>query len=230
MTEARRRRLWQLGAVTVFALLIAAVVIAVSRSGSESLQHLPADRAATARLFAGIPQDGQTLGPRGAGATLVEFADLQCPFCREFTTDTLPDVIDRYVRPGKLRVRFMPQTIIGPQSDNAAKAALAAGEQNRLWQFTDLFYRNQDDENSGYVTSEFIRTLFENTPGLNAKQAEADADSPEVEDLLTRSRNLFDADGLSATPTFVLASPGTDTQHLDAAEVLPALEQTLGSG
>ena len=229
MSQARRQRLWQFGAGAVFVIILAVVAIVVSQSGSSSLQHLGEDRAAAAELFDGIPQSGQTLGDPHAKATLLEFADLQCPFCRAFTLDTLPTVVSRYVKPGDVRLRFMPVTIIGPQSDDAAKAALAAGEQDRLWQFADLFYRNQDDENSGYVTTGFIRTLFDNTPGLSVDRATADANTPAVDDLLSRSRNLFDHYGLRATPSFVLVQANHETQELSAPEVLPALEQLLGS-
>src|SRR4051794_15979089 len=119
------------------------------------------------------------------------------------------------------------QTIIGPQSDEAARAALAAGEQDRLWQFADLFYRNQDDENSGYVTDEFIRTLFENTPGVNVGQAVNDLGSAGVGDSLSRSKNAFDRLGLSATPTFVLVHQGQESDPFGAGEVQSKLEAAL---
>jgi protein-disulfide isomerase len=229
LNQLRRQRLWQFGAAAIFGVILAAVVIVISNSGSSSLQHLGDDRAAVAKLFDGIPQNGQTLGAADAKATLLEFADLQCPFCRAFTLDTLPEVISRYVRPGKLRIRFEPQTVIGPQSADAARAALAAGQQNRLWQFTDLFYRNQDDENSGYITSAFINTLYENTPGLNLSRALNDLDAPGSENLLMRSQSLFRMYELNATPTFVLVRPNNEAQNLDAGNVLAALEQALGS-
>lgn len=227
MSEARRQRLWQFGAATAFVAILAVVAIVVSSSGSSSLKHLDEDRATVRKLFDGIPQQGQTLGDAQARATLLEFADLQCPFCRSFTLDDLPEIIARYVKPGDLQIRFEPQTIIGPQSDEAARAALAAGEQDRLWQFADLFYRNQDDENSGYVTDEFIRTLFENTPGVNVGEAVNDLGSAGVGDSLSRSKNAFDRLGLSATPTFVLVHQGQESDPFGAGEVQSKLEAAL---
>jgi protein-disulfide isomerase len=229
LSQVRRQRLWQFGAATAFVAILAIAAVVISSSGSSSLQHLGEDRTAVAKVFDHVPQHGQVLGASSAKATLLEFADLQCPFCRTFMLNTLPEVISRYVKPGKLRVRFLPQAVFGPQSADAARAALAAGQQNRLWQFADLFYRNQDDENSGYVTSGFIQTLFANTPGLDVKAASADLDTPQVEDLLKRSQGLFGTYGLNATPAFILARPNQDNQKLGASEVLPALEQALGS-
>ena len=102
------------------------------------------------------------------------------------------------MKPGKLRLRFEPQTILGEglsenQSETAAHYALATSLQNRLWQFTDLFYRNQDEENSGYVTDSFLQTLAKNTKGLDVERATKDAGSKAVDKLLDGSTRQFSA-------------------------------------
>ncbi len=223
MPEVRRQRLWQLGAATAFAAIVVAVVIVVSRSGSDSLQHLAADREAVAQLFKGVPQNGLYLGDGDAPATLVEYADLQCPFCRAFALDALPAIVERYVRAGRLRLRFEPQTILGQglsenQSETAARFALAASLQDRLWQFTDLFYRNQDDENSGYVTDSFLATLATNTEGLNVHAATQAQGSAAVSRLLDASTSQFAARGFGGTPAFALERRGQPFEILDISD------------
>ncbi|MDX6638367.1 MAG: hypothetical protein QOJ01_1878 [Solirubrobacterales bacterium] len=223
MSQARRQRLWQLGAAAVFAAIVVAVVIVVSRAGSSSLQHLPADRQAVAELFGGIREQGLYLGDPKAPATLVEYADLQCPFCRAFTLSSLPTIVDRYVRPGRLRLRFEPQTFIGNgfsenQSETAARFALAASLQNRLWPFVDLFYRNQDEENSGYVTDSFLHTLAKNTRGLDVAAATDAQGSAAVTKLLDASTAQFSSRGLSTTPSFVLEQANTQPAPLDITD------------
>ena len=238
MSEVRRQRLWQFGAATVFAAIVVVVVIVVSTSGSDSLQHLPADRKAVAQLFEGVPQEGLYLGDPNAPATLVEYADLQCPFCRAFALSALPTLIDDYVKPGKLRMRFEPQTIIGQglsenQSETAARFALAASLQNRLWQFTDLFYRNQDEENSGYVTDSFLTTLARSTQGLDVAQATQNQSSGAVTKLLDASTSQFSTRGFDATPSFSLEQRGKAPQAIqvsdpsDPSELTAAIDQAL---
>lgn len=80
--------------------------------------------------------DPMVLGSATAPVTMVEFADFRCPFCAQFTRDTEPELIKRYVDTGVLRIEWRDSPIFGDQSFHAARAGRAAAEQNRFWQFT----------------------------------------------------------------------------------------------
>jgi protein-disulfide isomerase len=91
---------------------------------------------------AGAPE----LGDRGAPAVVIIFSDFQCPYCGEFARTEFHDVVDEYVRDGRLRVVFeyFPLTTIHPQALQAAHAAECADEQGQFWKLHDLLFRNQD--------------------------------------------------------------------------------------
>ena len=91
-------------------------------------------------------------GDPKAPVVLTEFADLQCPFCRDYALNVLPQIIERYVRTGRLRLELRLRAFLGADSDVAGRAAQAAATRDRMWNFVDLFYRNQGTENTGYVT------------------------------------------------------------------------------
>ena len=74
-------------------------------------------------MLDGIPQDGIALGEPDAPVTLVEYADLQCPFCAEWALQTFPELVADYVRDGRLRIEFRGLTFIGPESEDALRAA-----------------------------------------------------------------------------------------------------------
>src|SRR4051795_11779508 len=169
----RKRRLIQLGAGLGGALVIVAIVIALTAgSGTKAAGagKTASGAAATQTLLGGIPQNGLVLGNPKAPVTLVEFADLQCPVCRAYTSDVFPTLVKQYVRTGKVKMVFRSLHFIGDDSTTAALAAQAAGQQNKLWQFADLFYRNQQQENTGYVTDAFIRQIAGGVSGLNVSR------------------------------------------------------------
>lgn len=205
MDQARLRKL---GIAAVLAAALVAVAVIVSLGGSQDGGSPSDDTAEVEELFAGIPQRGEVLGEPGAAATMVEFADLQCPFCRDYTVEVLPELVERYVRPGDLRMSLHLVAILGQDSARAAEVAAAAALQDRMWEFTDLFYRHQGREGSGYVTEEFLREIAEATPGLDAELALEQADSPQAQRVVARADTQASRFGIDSTPSFLLASDG----------------------
>src|SRR5690349_11749178 len=127
----QRNRLYQLGGVAVAAAIVVAVLIVISASGGDQKKSTSSTSAAAASSsLAGIPQQGFAIGRSDAPVTIDEFADLQCPYCREFAVGALPDLIAKEVRTGKLRIVFHPLAIIGQDSLTAARVAAAAAQQN----------------------------------------------------------------------------------------------------
>jgi protein-disulfide isomerase len=222
--ERRHRRLWQVGAVLVVAAAVVGVLIAVSQGGGQRKLKAgqPVPGAATTRaLFSGIPQHGIALGSPNAPVTLVEFADLQCPFCRLYTENVLPTLVARYVRTGKVRIVFRNLAFIGPDSVAAAQMAAAAGQQDRLWQFVDLFYANQQEENSGYVTDSFLRQIASNVPGLDVAQAMRARSNPAVQAQLQAASALAGRYGIHSTPSFLLGRRGQPRQPMQYGSLSP---------
>jgi protein-disulfide isomerase len=92
-----------------------------------------------------IPTDGYpSIGPADAPITLVEFADFQCPYCRQWEQQTYQPLLQAY--PGKIRFvyRDFPLTSIHPNAMPAAEAAQCANEQGKFWDFHDKLFGGQD--------------------------------------------------------------------------------------
>ena len=236
-----RSRALLLGGAALAAVVVVAVAIAVSQGGEDEPAGDGGAPAANGQAgqatdvgsrFEGIPQNGVSLGDPDAPATLIEFADLQCPFCAEYTREALPAVIERYVRSGRVRLELQLLSFIGPDSERAAQLAAAAAQQDLMWQFSDLFFAEQGAENSGYATDAFLRGVARETPGLDVPQAFADRDSPAVARQLRQAQAQATALGVESTPSFLLrqgAAPPEPLplQALDAQTVTTALDQAL---
>jgi protein-disulfide isomerase len=209
--KQRRQRMIQLGAVAVFgAAIVIVALIVLSQSGSDDPggdTALEGTAAIDAQLR-GIDQDGLSLGDTDAPVTVSEFGDLQCPVCKAFSEQVLPDLIDEEVRNGDARLDFKALTFIGPQSEDAALAALAAGEQGRYWSFIELFYRNQGQENSGYVTDEFLEEVARGAGVEDIERWNADRADPALQDQLTAASDEASELGINSTPTFHVEGPG----------------------
>jgi len=208
-------------AVTVLAaVLIVAAAVAISQAGGSSggaggaVQGGPETRA----LFQGVPQHGITLGDPNAPVTLTEFGDLQCPFCRQYAEAVLPTVVKRYVRTGQLRLEFRNLTFLGPDSVRAARVAAAAGRQDRLWQFIDLAYRNQGEENSGYVTDAYLRGIAR-AAGVDTAEAFGAAGGGAVSAQLDAAAADAQRFQIDSVPSFLLARAGEQPHRLSPASL-----------
>jgi protein-disulfide isomerase len=210
-TRQRLRRRNLIGTL-VAAVAIVTVAVAVSSGRSPRLGASPDGRlsgaAFSSRLFAGIPQRGTVLGRADAPVRLVEFADLQCPYCDEYAVQALPTLVADYVRQGKLQMQFENLSFIGPDSVKAGRVAAAAAEQNRLWNFVDLLYLNQGEENTGYVTASYLHRLLVAVPSLNVPAALRASGTPAADAALHEANQLAAGENVSGTPTFLVGRTG----------------------
>jgi len=219
------------------AAVVVVILVAVSSSGGGSTASTSSSASSSApvagaqasrSLLNGIPQKGLTLGNANAPVRVLEFADLQCPFCRDYTTGVMPGLVQKYVRTGKVRMEVHALAFIGPDSVRAARVAEAAGRQNKLWNVADLAYHNQGAENSGWATDGKLRSIAAAVPGLDVNQVFAARDSAAVTAQLKAASDLATRSGVNETPTF-LVGRGSSLKAVDAAGLPAAIKAAVGS-
>jgi protein-disulfide isomerase len=208
--EERRKRLLQIGSAAIFIAIVAvAVLVVISANESSGGDTKLEDVGLVEEGLAGVPQSGLLLGDPKAKVTLYEYGDLQCPVCKAFSEQIVPEVIDSQVRGGEANLEFRNFTIISQESVPAGAAAIAAGDQGRGWNYVELFYRNQGPEASGYVSDEFLREIARGAGVPDLAKWEKDRKSKqtieEVEDTTAEAQRL----GLTGTPSFAVQGPGT---------------------
>lgn len=206
--QERRKRLLQIGSAAAFLAFAAVLVLIVvsANDGSGGDTNLE-DVGLVNRDLEGIPQRGTMLGEPRAKVTLFEFGDLQCPVCKGFSEEIIPDVIDSKVRSGEAKIDFRNYTIINQESIPAGAAAIAAGKQGRGWNYIELFYRNQGPEASGYVTDAFMTEIAKGAGVKDIARWNEDRKSAkvieEVEATTAEARRL----GFTGTPSFAVEGP-----------------------
>lgn len=212
-SAARKRRV-QYGALAFF-LAAAAVagLIAISQSGGGDDGSSGGDAgnvagsAEVSTEFDGIAQSKTILGDAKAPVSVIEFGDLQCPVCREFSIQTSPTLVDM-ARSGDITYDFKQWVIIGPDSKPAGAAAMAAGEQGRYWQFITLFYRNQGPENGGYVTDAFLESIAKGAGVPDLAKWKTDSDPAKWAATFKQNDSEATAAGFTGTPSISVVGPG----------------------
>ncbi|HEV7771467.1 MAG TPA: thioredoxin domain-containing protein [Solirubrobacterales bacterium] len=211
-TGDRRKKLLQMGSAAVFIAVAAVVVlIVVSGSGSDDGGDVNLEDVAKAdQLLGGIPQEGLVLGDPKAKVVLIEFGDLQCPVCAQYASEILPEVIEGQIKDGEAKLDFRNFTIIGPQSTTAGAAAIAAGMQNRGWQYLEIFYSNQGEENAGYADDAFLEAIAKAAGVKDLAQWNKDRNSKPVKKQVSKGFEEAQKFGFEGTPSFAVEGPNAD--------------------
>ena len=215
----RRENLMKIIGVAAFVAIVGIIIaiVVVSSGGGDDSSSGGGTKGGIEQL-AGIPQNGATLGEPDAKVTLVEFGDLQCPICKQYAEEILPDVIDGPIKAGKANFEFRNWAVLGEDSTLAAKANLAAAEQDLSWSFLETFYANQGLENTGYVTDDFLTDIAEKAGIQDIDKWNVDREKTSLEKDLLAVDGEATKQGFSGTPSFAIKdskgklTPITDTQ------------------
>jgi protein-disulfide isomerase len=197
-TGSPRNRNLIIALAAATAILVALVVGALVLSGGDSSG--PTDASASSFLD-GIPQEGVVLGEEAAEVTLIQFEDPQCPVCKQFQDEGFADIVSEYVKPGKITIRYAGLAFLGDDSQKALLHVLAAGRQNKAFQFSEELYARQGGENTGWVTDDLLADIAADL-GLDHDQLMKDAGGTEVSQEAAAMAAEATTLGVQGTPWF----------------------------
>lgn len=160
---------------------------------------------------------GATIGDPNAPVTFVIYADYQCHFCEQFHTDSYPQILDDFVRDGQVKVEFREFPALGEgaltddgnESAQAAEAAMCAGEQDSYIEYHDKLYANYGGVNQGAFSTDRLKQ-FASDLGLDTDQFNECLDSGRYEPSVLQSLEEGRANGITATPMFIIDNGNGD--------------------
>ncbi|MFB7463888.1 DsbA family protein [Streptomyces sp. NPDC056224] len=154
---------------------------------------------ALARREAG---DKLAVGRPDAPVVLIEYSDFKCGYCGKFARDTEPELIERYVHDGILRIEWRNFPIFGADSEAAAKAAWAAGQQDRFRQFHEAAYADGAKE-KGFGEDRLLELARQaGVPDL--ERFKRDMAGEQAAAALAKDREEGYAIGVTSTPSFLV--------------------------
>ena len=126
-----------------------------------------------------------------------------------------PELIERYVDPGELRIEWREFPYLGEPADTLSVGALAAGEQDAFWEYQEAVFDKQDDLKSAAHPEEELMGVADDL-GLDTERFATDLESEElaqrVEDDFSQGLQI----GVSGTPAFIInGDPVMGAQPLD---------------
>jgi protein-disulfide isomerase len=169
----RRGRLWVIAILSLGLIALGYLIVQVStQKPDDRIVHV-AGISEAQELFGGVPQEGDRLGSSDAPVTIQVFNDLQCSSCREAFLSTIPALAENYARPGDVKLLYRHYSNAENVEELGFYGAEAAAEQGYGWQYTYLFFRNQDEAERVGVDQDFLDSVAGSVEELNAPEWEA---------------------------------------------------------
>jgi len=244
--QASPRALAIAGGVALIAIvaIVLGVVLGSGGSGGGSgvvtksdIQGLPAvgsqtdavalqGAAEANNLFKGIPQTGLVLGKPSAPVEMLMFIDVQCPICRDYEVSSLPTIVQKYIRNGKVQLHVQPWAFLGPQSFTGRLGLIAATFQNKGYEYAKVLYDNQGAEESGWLDGKEMAAIAASVTGLDLARWQKDANGSAAKQIEHAADRLATTYKVSGTPTVFIGKTGGQLHDIVAQGLAPTLQDT----
>ncbi|MDN3296441.1 thioredoxin domain-containing protein [Streptomyces ficellus] len=160
-------------------------------------------------------KDALAAGRADAPVVLIEYADFRCGYCGKFARETEPELMRKYVADGTLRIEWRNFPIFGEESERAARASWAAGQQGRFWQFHRAAYAEGAKEKG--FSRERLTALAEEAGVRDLDRFGRDLDSEAARKAVGEDQEQAYALGATSTPSFLVnGRPIAGAQPMEA--------------
>jgi protein-disulfide isomerase len=146
--------------------------------------------------------DDPAKGSKDAPVVIVEFSDFQCPYCKRFFDQTLPQLENEYIKTGKVYFVYRDFPLNFHQyAKEAAEAANCAKEQGKFWEYHDLLFENQQTWTSVGISElkKYAADL-----GLDTNKFDSCLDSGKYASEVQKDFQDGLSYGVGGTPTFFI--------------------------
>ncbi|MER7696526.1 MULTISPECIES: thioredoxin domain-containing protein [unclassified Streptomyces] len=155
-----------------------------------------------AKLARRDADDKLATGRADAPVVLIEYADFKCGYCGKFARDTEPELIEKYVKDGTLRIEWRNFPIFGEESENAARGAWAAGQQDRFWEFHRAAYAEGAKEKG--FGKDRVKALAEEAGVKDLDRFMKDLDGEPARAAVAKDQEQAYGIGATSTPSFLI--------------------------
>lgn len=166
--------------------------------------------------------DPMAIGAVDAPVVLVEWIDYRCPFCAVYSTQILPTLEDEYVADGQVRIEINDVSFFGQESEDAAVAARAAGEQGKYIEYMTVVFDNAPDSGHPDMPQDKLVAFAEEAGVPDIEQFTADLGRDDLRAAVQESTSTAQQLGVSAVPFFAIG-----TQSISGAQPVDVFRQFI---
>ncbi len=212
-SSGNRRMMALLGLLVLMTLFIGVVVLITrSETGgelntlSEQASEAGSDERSgenTAESGTQIDEtlvSGRVLGSPEALVVIKDFSDFRCPHCQNAAFNLTPKIIEEYIKPGLVRLEFIPVVVTNEEGLIGGLAALCAEDQGKFWPYHDILFERQGEVEFTLESA----TSFANELGMDIEVFNDCMISSKYTDQLVENNELFTESGGTGTPTFLV--------------------------
>jgi protein-disulfide isomerase len=216
-----RPRIFRKGMRAALALAMVACVLAgctpavalppAAEASSPTKTSDPAAPAVLDDIEVGFTGEGYPYrGAANAPVTLVEYSDYLCPYCARHAAQTVPGLLERYIRTGQVKwvFRDFPIASLHPTSEQghiAAECLLAEQGAALYWQMHDRLFATQEQWSSLSDPSDYLAGLAQSL-GADMVSYNGCIASGRAQGLVAGGLADGKALGFSGTPSFQFLS------------------------
>lgn len=174
--------------------------------------------------------DPRALGDPDAPVVMVQWADFLCPFCGVYSRDTEPELIERYVDTGLMRIEWRDLPFQGEQAMLAVVGGQAAAEQDAFWAYHEAMFAEDLRTAENRVDRDFLLGIAAQLD-LDVERFAADLDDPATRERAEGEAVLGQSLGISGTPAFIIGGyPLVGAQPIESfVQVIEAAAQDAGA-
>jgi len=174
--------------------------------------------------------DDPVKGDPNAPVTIVEFSDFQCPFCKRFFDQTLPDIEEQYIKTGKVNFvyRDFPLSSIHPNAQAAHIGAECADEQGKFWEYHDILFEKQSEWSKTSLSDlNNVLEQFASEVGLESNSFGTCLESTTFLSEVNKDYSDGISYGVTGTPAFFIGNDKDGYVKLTGAQPFSAFQASI---
>jgi len=175
-------------------------------------------------------EDDPLLGDKNAPITIVEFGDFQCPFCKRFHQQTLPDLKSNYIDKGIVNMvwKDFPIQSIHQNAVASSIAGECADDQGLFWELHDRIFDEQENW-QGLPTTIAINDFkrYASEIGMNENEFNTCLDSAKYSQEVLDDFSYGSRIGISGTPAFFVGNQQVGFVQITGAQPYSVFENII---